>query len=381
MNWNEVRQNFPAAVNGVYLNSAANSPLHKSVYQAVATYYEHLHLHGEWDYWESLNCLQRTRRLMAQFIGAENADIGFGPNSSHNMSLLACLLKDYLLKNGKNKILLCQDEFPSSSFPWEAQGYEVVKVPTHHSFFDENDFDKAFDSKVGVLVVSHVQFATGFRSNLERLGQWAKENGLIFIVNATQSIGSFPIDVKHWQTDALVASCHKRMGAGTGLSVLYASAQLRELGRFPLIGWWSVPMEHAFSPMVSQIKTETSVMETGVVPFATVRALEAALNVFMEIGIEQIAQRTHELASAVIKLFNSLEENILSWTDEKDNWKQSHVSGNILIEHARAQQLFEYLNTKKVFIGTRAGGVRISVHCFNNFEDIETLGNKFKEFS
>ena len=232
--WKEVRKEFPVCEKYVYLNPAGGSPVSKSAADEGKRFYDEMLEFGDtyWDTW--LERTENVRSSLAEFIGAEREEIGFTTNTSHGMNLVAQMLKD------KGTVLTMRDEFPSTTFPWLNQGTKIKFVePVDHAY-PIDAIRKALTPDVKILISSYVQYKTGFRQDLEELGKFCEENNLIFVVNATQALGIFPVDVQHCNIDFLMFTGLKWATAGYGIGGLYVNNKWLSKENFPFAGWRSV---------------------------------------------------------------------------------------------------------------------------------------------
>src|SRR5205809_2207596 len=235
MNWREIRALFPAAEHYAYLNSAAAPPLSVLAAREGKRYYDEMAEHGDvaWDRW--LCQAEQVREKLANFIHADARSIAFTYSTSHGMNLIAGIL-DHC-----GDVLCPADEFPSCTLPWLQQRYRVHFVRSRdRGVVDVDDIQRRITTEIRVLVTSYVQFATGFRHDLVALGRLCRERNLVFVVDATQGMGVFPIDVVNSGIDFLVFSGYKWAQAGYGVGGLYVAPRFLNPTSFPVAGWWSV---------------------------------------------------------------------------------------------------------------------------------------------
>ncbi|MCB0384180.1 MAG: aminotransferase class V-fold PLP-dependent enzyme, partial [Bdellovibrionales bacterium] len=252
INWENERGLYPAASAQTYLLTAAVGPISSPVHKTYQLHYQSLLQSGDINWMENVEMLGLVREASAGFINASEArEIAFTPNTSMAMNFLAMGIAGYLDRSAKpRKILSCQEEFPSSTIPWLHHKYEVVQVPAHQLEVEAERGDYS------LLITSAVQFGTGYRQNLRTLGEICQARGTKLIVNATQALGAFPIDVQGSGISALTASCHKWMCCGYGLSLLYLENELLEQFDSPLAGWLSMKNPLAMNNRQLDLKAE-----------------------------------------------------------------------------------------------------------------------------
>ena len=167
-----------------------------------------------------LDRIAAVRALAARLINAPDADdVYFVPNTTHGIGVVA---EGFPWRAGDN-VVLAGEEYPSNQYPWmnlAARGVEVRRVPSRGNRLAIDDIRAAMDDRTRVLTVSSVEFASGFRNDLDALGELCRERGVFFFVDAIQSLGVFPLDVQRTPIDALAADGHKWLlgpeGAGIG---------------------------------------------------------------------------------------------------------------------------------------------------------------------
>jgi selenocysteine lyase/cysteine desulfurase len=329
-------------------------------------YFDEMLLHGDacWDEW--LARTENVRAKLAVFIGARPEEIAFLPNTSTGMGIIAQMLK------GKGSVLTMDDEFPSTTFPWLNLGYQVDFVSPEGGTYPLERIESAIRPDHGILVTSLVQYKTGFRQQVRELGLLCKRNGLILVVNATQALGVFPIDVAADGVDFLVFSGLKWACAGYGTGALYMKSDFLILP-MPMAGWRSVDFPERMDNRRLQLKREASVLEAGCPSFPAIFALGGALDLLADIGKEACMNR-------VLYLSRQLEQWLIN-----DNFpvipvlKETCRSGIVMMKTAGASLLVMELAKRNILLSARGEGLRISVHIFNNEEDLEKLMNALRE--
>src|SRR5215212_2084518 len=232
VDWSNIRKQFPVTNSSVYLNTAAAGPLAIATAKAGAFYYEQMMHDGDvhWDEW--LARREEVRAKVAAFINAEPEEIGFTTNTSMGMNLIV----DALEKHGQ--VISCDLEFPVTIIPWMHRRIPVHIVKSVEGVVQPEDLRSAMNTRTGIISISYVQYSNGFRSDLEELASIKGRHALV--VNASQAVGAFEIDVKRMQIDALCTTGHKWMLSGYGSGFVYISKELMAASRPRSIGWLSV---------------------------------------------------------------------------------------------------------------------------------------------
>jgi cysteine desulfurase/selenocysteine lyase len=226
-----------------------------------------------------------------------------------------------------------------------------------------------------VLVTSYVQFATGFRQDLVVLGRLCRERNLVFVVDATQGMGVFPIDVVASGIDFLVFSGYKWAQAGYGVGGMYVAPRFLSPNSLPVAGWWSARDPEAVINDRLELKETAAALEVGCPQFAGIFALGAALTLFEKIGKGRIEERIHELTDYLHQRLNA--ERLFIASPQR----REQRSGITIVEMRNAADVVKYLAEKKIIVSARGKGLRVSVHMFNNFDDIDRLVAALRELS
>ncbi|MCB0365034.1 MAG: aminotransferase class V-fold PLP-dependent enzyme [Bdellovibrionaceae bacterium] len=373
VNWQDERRLYPAASAQTYLLTAAVGPISSPVMSSYQNHYQSLLQSGDIDWMENVEMLGHVRELTAQFINAHGAhEVAFGPNTSMAMNFLAMGFSSLLKSHGKKqKILSCREEFPSSTIPWLHHKYEVTQVPA------KDLIQEAERGDYSMVVCSAVQFGTGYRQNLRKLGEVCRSRNVYFVVNATQALGAYPIDVQACGISAMTASCHKWMCCGYGLCVMYLSQELLKEFSSPIAGWLSMNDPLAMNNRQLDLKCEASVLEVGIPSFAIVGALGEHLKQLNRIGIENIAERILELSRYASEELSRYHEVASERTSSPS--LNTCDSGILLLSTDKAGMLEEKLASRRIHVSVRQGGLRIATHFFNDHKDIDNLTDVLKE--
>lgn len=360
IDWKAIREKFPALEKYTYLNCAEGSPIAKEVAQAAQDYYTGMMLHGDLIYEEWLEKAEKTRKDVAEYIGADPEEIAFTTNTSTSMNYFAQMLL------GKGDVLTMRGEFPTSTLPWLHNGYQVDFVEPEDLRYPINTIENKISSKTKILVSSYIQYASGFRQNVRALSDLAKKHDLYFVLNATQAFGTFPIDVKEMGVDFLCATGLKWAMAGYGIGICYISKKMQAELKFPIAGWKSVDDPNLMDNTRTIWKNTAQALEAGCLHFPNIFALGAAIQLFNSVGKENVTQRILELSSYALKKLKELNAQIITPVEN-----EAERSGILIVKVKNPEQVKLELKEKDVILSKRGEGLRISCHIFNNFEDID----------
>ena len=368
INWKKIREQFPVMQNTTYLNSASASPISKDFAEEGKRFYDESLFYEDSKWGEWLVKIEKVRTKVAKLIGADRAEIAFIPNTSYGMNIVAGMLE------GKGDVITMNDEFPSSTLPWINKNFEVRFVVPENCIYSIDGIKNKITKESRILVTSHIQFSTGFKQDLVKLGNFCKENGLIFVVNATQSVGIAEIDVKKSNVDFLVFSSVKRLMTGEGIGALYVNKRWHNKVKWPMVGWLSVKRPEDYDNKNLLLKNDASVLEIGAPPIHGIFVLGRAIDFVCKIGMSNIEKRIDGLCDYLIKRLRGLGLEIISPIEKK------YRAGIVVVRMKDCERTTQKLAKKRIIVSSRKDGLRISVHIYNNKYDIDRFISELKNF-
>ena len=367
--WESLREEFPVTRTTAYLNSAAAGPVMRESIEAVGRYYRELHEMGDanWEGW--LKRREEYRAHLARLINAEPDEIAFTTNTSSGMSIIVDALE------AAGDVISCDLEFPVTTVQWLHRGMNVNFIETGEraGVFDADDVRRRMTSRTKIISLSHVQFSNGLRSDLESIGERKEEH--FFVVNASQSAGVLPVDVRRMRIDALSATGHKWLLAGYGTGFLFMSRELLARTKPRQMSWMSAPEPFAMKNAEASVRADAAARaETGVPNFPGIFALGAAVERLLEINIENIEERALAINRHLTRELNEAGLPILSPIEE-----EKHRSTETLVRVEQPKRMVAHLAARGVAVTEKPHGIRVSTHFFNDEADIARLVEALKE--
>jgi selenocysteine lyase/cysteine desulfurase len=361
------RREFPVTEKYLYLDHAGVAPISCRVRTAVELFLKESTEGGAFHYPKWAQQIVETRRACARLINADSDEIAFVKSTSHGLSLVANGL-DW--KPGDN-ILVYEKEFPSNLYPWlnlKTRGVEVRMIPCQDNRILIEDIVKLIDSGTRLIAISSVQFVNGFRVDLKRLGVLCRKNKVLLCVDAIQSLGVLPMDVKEDNIDFLSADAHKWLLGPEGIGIFYCKKDLAEQLAPPLIGWKSVKNEFAFEHADLDLKTDALRFEEGSQNLMGIIGLGAAIELLFEVGISAIEERVLGLGDLIIHGAEARGFTVLTPKDRRARGGNITFSGTF-----DPAMVKDALREKDIMVNVRGGGIRVSPHFYNNEHDINNL--------
>ncbi|SDQ51507.1 Selenocysteine lyase/Cysteine desulfurase [Pseudomonas sp. UC 17F4] len=353
-----------------YLNHAAVAPWPKRASQAVSRFASENVLLGARDYPDWMAMEQRLReRLMRLTNTPSTDDIALVKNTSEALSFVAFGI-DW---QAGDQIVISDEEFPSNRIVWEAladKGVSVIQVSLKGSD-PEAALLAACGPKVRLLAISAVQFASGLRLDLVRLGQGCREREVLFCIDAIQQLGALPFDVQAYQCDFAMADGHKWMLGPEGLGVFYCRAEVRPLLKLSEYGWHMLEHMGDYSRSEWQPAHSARRFECGSPNMLGAAALEASLALLEEVGMDQVA-------TALLERVHWLNEGLAAIPGVRVHSPQEPArrSGivSFSIDGVENAQVYQRLKQEQVICIPRGPGVRFSPHFYTPRQIIdETL--------
>ena len=367
--WQHIREDFPALEKYLYFYTASGGPMPRPVYEKAIAYYRGVLEKGDALWEENVARRERIRQRVADFIHAEPEEVEFVPSLSAGMNMIADLLSSL------PEVVASPLEFPSTTLPWlhrRPAGVTWVKpepggeVPTAKLL-------AARSQQTGVLLTSHVQYSNGFRQDLESLGR--EKGDYRLVVNATQSLGAFRVDVKKMGIDALCSNSYKWLLSGYGSGILYLSKRLlREQRGALMAGWFGVENRDDFRNDQFQLLSDAARFNPGSPSFPTLFSLGAAIEYLQSLGLERIEGRVLELNRYLTERLAQAGYRVLSPHRSED-----FRSGATLLELDRPAKTAAELERRCVLCTPKPEGIRIATHFFNSHSEIDQLVGHLQE--
>jgi len=366
----ELRSLFPITSRAIYLNHAAVSPLPTPTVEAIQSQLRDVSDNGSVNFRSWIAIKERARSLLAELLGARPEQVAFMRNTSDSLSTVANGI-DW--QPGQN-VVTFRREFPANIYPWlrlrDAFGVEVRMCEERDGRLDLEEMENLVDENTRVIAISHVQYASGFRADLERLGRLARKRDALLVVDVIQSLGVLPLNVEAELVDVAAGASHKWLLGPEGVGYLYLSDRARERIQPTLVGWISVPNPEDYNNFEQEWNTGTLAWETGTGPAALIHGLNASLDLLKATGIERIAAYLETLTDYLCENLRLKSYRVIS---PRDSAQKSQI---VCIQHrsgVSAMQLYGRLKSKNIITAPRAERLRIAPHFYNSFGDIDEL--------
>ena len=224
------------------------------------------------------------------------------------------------------------------------------------------------DSNTRLLTISTIQFASGLRMDLEKIGTFCKQRDILFCIDAIQSLGAVQFDVQAYQADFVMADSHKWMFGPEGLGVFYSTPEARDELKLTQYGWHMMKDIHNYENQPWEVHPTARRFECGSPNMLGIHALSASLSLLLETGMDVVESLVLEKADYLRSEIDKNEQLILL--------SQRHAplkSGIVIFKHRTVvnKVLYKYLQDNGVVCALRGGGVRFSPHFYNTTEEMD----------
>ena len=344
----------------LYMNHAAVSPWPTRTAEAVRRFAEENRYLGARDYPRWMLVEQQLRERLQRLINARSPDeIALLKSTSEGLSVIAHGL-DWL--SGDN-VVVPKQEFPSNRFVWESlakSGVQIHWVDLQGLDDPETALLAAMDSRTRLMSVSSVQYDTGLRLDLSRLGLACEKAEVLFCVDAIQSLGALQLDVRKIRADFVVADGHKWMLGPEGLALFYCRRELLNKLKLHQYGWHMVEHSGDFDRPDWQPASSARRFECGSPNMLGIHALEASLSLIEEVGLETIESIIMRNTSYLIDILGSIRDKYRLVTPPHPDRHAGIVSVKPLQEEVA--DLHKRLQSQQVVCAVRGGALRFSPH-------------------
>lgn len=356
MQWDEIRGEFPALENCTYLNSATFGQLARGTQAAVAAHFARRDRLACADFLAWFDDMDELRRLIAQLIHCDAADIGFVTNASAALSLFLGGL-DW---QPGDRIVTLPDEFPNQYYyaNWLSQrGVELLECAGLETL----------PERTRAIVVSSVNYTSGYRPDLQRISKRAREAGALLYIDGTQSQGALEFDVRAVKPDMYAVDGYKWLLSPNGATFFYITPELRQRIPPAVIGWRSDRGWRSVDDLnhgVPEFPEGAERYEGGMLNFPSLYGMAEAVRMLLELGPANVERRVLDLAGRTAEILRAAGAEICN------------PGTNIVAAHwpdRDASQLARELKGKGIVVAARHGNLRVSPHFYNTEKDLDTL--------
>lgn len=281
------RREFPVTRDKVFLAHAAVCPLPRRVIQAISDYAFQSGT-GDQEAFVFPGLLNNGRKLAARLLNCQTDEVAFVGPTSLALSFMASGLK---FRRGEN-ILIYFDDYPSNVYPWMAlaeQGVEVRLMNTRGlGAIRPMDVTGQVDESTRLVALASCHFISGYRIDLQTIGKFLRQRNILFCVDGIQTLGAFPTTVEY--ADMLAADAHKWLLGPCGAGLMYVRREIQDKLNPPVYGWHNAKCPDFVAQEQITFRADARKYEAGTQNLLGAVGLMAAMELILEIGVENIAR-------------------------------------------------------------------------------------------
>ncbi|MEM1095075.1 MAG: aminotransferase class V-fold PLP-dependent enzyme [Bacteroidota bacterium] len=364
MELHDLRALFPHTAHQTYLHHAAIAPLSTPVREAISAYLDERNHTNVENYFDVMPTMLETRERLARLIGAPVERVEFAQNTSAALNVLA----EGLDWRPGDRIAVPACEFPANVYPFlnlADRGVTVDFIPHERGVFTLDDVARTITPQTRLVSVSWVQFLSGYRVDLQALGQLCADRDVLLCVDAIQGLGAFSLDVQACQVDFLACGGHKWLMGPMGQGFLYLTEALQTQLR-PAAGWLHGPVDwDNFFDYDLTFHDDATRFRLGTTNNLGIMGLHAALGLREQCGDAWCTAQVQHLTEHLRKHVLALGLTVYGPATQAD------AGGIVTFEHDAPEALFEALNHASVKAGLRNRMIRLAPTYYNHINDVE----------
>jgi cysteine desulfurase / selenocysteine lyase len=368
MNIIDVRNNFPYLSNGIiYFNHASSGPISSMVLNRLTELLKEKSEDKIDDYTSFLKVVEETKQILAEMINCSIDRIAFVDNTSNGINILAQSIN---WKKG-DRILLNNIEFPANVYPFlnlKRLGVEVDFVKSENGIVTADQIIKSIKPETKLVSISFVQFLSGYKVDLEKIGNHCRANNIIFCVDGIQGIGAMQIDVRICKIDFLSCGTQKWLLGMQGLAFIYVDEEFQKKMIPANVGWLSVENAWNLLDYKLELKTSANVFQGGTLNSFGIYAFNTSLKLFRDFGFKNVESEVLSNTKYFITKLKNVGLNCILL-----NCKDSELSGIVTVKPENPEKTFEKLTKRKIICSLREGFIRFAPHYYNTHHEIDKV--------
>lgn len=365
----KIREESPTFQTHIYLNHASSGPLHGLTSEALkkfSTYW------AESDFEEVFLACKNVKSQFAQLINVTADEIVFTPDVTHGTKLAVNMLE----YDEKSNIVCYWNDYPGQVYQAlylkEKKNVEYRPVPDKKNEILIEGFADRIDENTKIVLLSHVQWISGYKSDVKEIAKIAHENGAYILVDSIQSTGALVTDVKNWDIDFLTCGVAKWLLGPNHKGLFYINKKLIDEFYPPFAGYHGTDYGSLDEPYWNVNKLEflpsaDKFMDTNPGNLLYYVA-NAGMKILLDYGADKIEARIMKLTDYLCERLEGLEK--IEFISSR---KKKHQSGIVNARIPNNVEIVKKLKKKKIIVSSRYGGIRISPHFYNTEEDIDKL--------
>ncbi len=374
----EIRKEYPALGNKVYLDTATTGLISKKSYEAMkkqldSRHFEGVNLGSYFGYWDHADGM---RAMTADMINAKEHEVFYGKDCSDINNAFTSNIE---IPEGSN-VVMADMSFPSMRNAWLAREKDGLEVRFVKSINGEAPFEsmkEMIDENTLAVSVCYVEPSSGFKHDLNEIGEFCYNNGILLAVDITQCIGAMHMDVKKLHVDFLASSTYKWMNNVFGFGIGYMSTELLNRITPHSVGWvGSRDRRGDFNQLELSFNKGAQRFETGGLNWLGMYGFEQSLKTYMSLGKNEVENYILSLVEYLYKMVE--ESDTISIVKPFEEKNRSNI---VYLKFPKAYGLNDdVLEARGIRVHVASDEtMRVGLHFYNNIDDIKALMTFFEE--
>ena len=374
------REMFPVAAERIFMGHAGVCPLPAVARDAMNTFCALGSTGAQENAWSNGQAL-KARQVAARLIGAHADEIALLGPTALGLSLVA---NGMPWRDG-DEVVFYPDDYPSNVYPWMSlaeRGVKPVMLEAEkHGVITWEVVERALTPKTRLVSLASCNFLSGYRIDVNRIGKHLHERGILFCLDAIQTLGAFPTTVAH--VDFLSADSHKWLLGPMAAGIVYVKREHQDMLRPSLLGAWNVVSPGFVAQDTIRYEASARRYEPGALNLPGIVGMVASMELLMECGIDAVGRRLLNLNSLLAgemkKAGFRLIVDYMDGMDAMDPLREG-ASGIVTVTHPDKDMkaMFKHLDANDVTASLRqdrAGTmyIRFSPHFYNTEEEIDRV--------
>jgi len=359
-----LRRGIPLLSSVIPMNNCSQAPQTDVTRAAAERYLDSWNRRGmDWDVW--ISGVGLAKREFARLVNASVDEIAVFSSVSEATSVVASAL-DF---TRRRKVIVTEAEFPTVGHVWLAQeprGARVAWVPVRDGTIDPADYDSELDDDTIIVSACHGYYLNGFLQDLRTLVERAHARGALLYVDAYQTLGTVPVDVKALDLDFLASGNLKFLMGMPGIAFLYVCPDLIEQLRPSVTGWFGRSDPYAFRVKQLDWSSTASRFDAGTPPVINAYVARAGMEIINGIGVGSIRAWLEVLAQRLIDGGSARGLTLHGTADVAR--KTSTTAFTVPDSHA----VEEAMRTRGVIPSARGPVLRLAPHYYSTTDDVDT---------
>ena len=362
---------FPICARKIYCAHAADAPLPRRVAEAMRDAIEDAST-NEKQFDRALDFIAATRRLLADFLGAETEEITLSGPTSSGLNTVA----NGLDWRAGDEVVCYLDDYPADVYPWlglERKGVTPVLLETERlGEITPEVVERALTKRTRLVALASANNASGYRIDVEAIGKMCAERGILFSVDGIQTLGAFSIPLGN--VDFLSAGAQKWMLGPSGAGILFVKKSRHELLRPMMIGGWNVESPNFVAQREIRYENGGRKFEPGGYNNIPIAGMQGAVALLSDVGLSKISERILSLIATLKSKLDPADFEFLSPDGSAD-----HASFLTFRSHrVGSEKLIDALAKNDIIVSLRIdranrGWIRVSPHFYNTFAEMERI--------